>query len=207
MPKPCADNHTAALSQRRAALLPNPYPIKIGNRFYSAGQVNHQSYRRRPKSRDIRRLVSHRDGSRLPGNRTESKERQMLSQMANATMRIAVAGTNSLALMISHQIITQTSHQLIILTRHVSASHTCLIPSTSLDGSLTPPRHNLISQLKAIKSSSSTMITETRYSTRSWELTLSYPRSPAPQSLPYSKHAYPRMYVDSRPPSSREGPR
>jgi len=35
-------------------------------------------------------------------------------------MRVAVAGTNSLALLIAHFIVKETSHQVLVLSRYVS---------------------------------------------------------------------------------------
>lgn len=43
--------------------------------------------------------------------------------MAASRMRVAVAGTNTLALMIAHALVTETSHTLIILSRQVSISY------------------------------------------------------------------------------------
>lgn len=43
-----------------------------------------------------------------------------LKQMADSRMRVAVAGTNALALMIASYIVSETSHQLIVLSRFVS---------------------------------------------------------------------------------------
>lgn len=43
--------------------------------------------------------------------------------MANAKMRIAIAGTNTLALMMAHFVITETSHQLVVLSRQVSPTY------------------------------------------------------------------------------------
>jgi fucose 4-O-acetylase-like acetyltransferase len=43
--------------------------------------------------------------------------------MANARMRIAIAGTNTLALMMAHFVVTETSHQLVVLSRQVSTAH------------------------------------------------------------------------------------
>ena len=40
--------------------------------------------------------------------------------MAKSRMRVAVAGTNTLALMIAHALVSETSHTLIILSRQVS---------------------------------------------------------------------------------------
>jgi hypothetical protein len=37
----------------------------------------------------------------------------------DSTMRVAVAGTNELALLMAHYIVTETSYQLVILSRHV----------------------------------------------------------------------------------------
>jgi hypothetical protein len=47
--------------------------------------------------------------------------------MADARMRVAVAGTNELALLIAAFIMSETSYQLIILSRHV-----CTVPATCL---------------------------------------------------------------------------
>ncbi|KIW03570.1 uncharacterized protein PV09_05325 [Verruconis gallopava] len=48
----------------------------------------------------------------------------MLYLMANSKMRVAVAGTNTLALMISHAIVTETSHSLVILSRQAQPNLT-----------------------------------------------------------------------------------
>jgi hypothetical protein len=40
--------------------------------------------------------------------------------MAESRMRVAIAGTNALALLIAHYVVQETSYQLIILSRTVS---------------------------------------------------------------------------------------
>jgi len=41
-------------------------------------------------------------------------------------MRVAVAGTNSLALLIAHFIVKETSHQVLVLSRFVRPDFNCI---------------------------------------------------------------------------------
>lgn len=126
LPEPVLDNRTASLSQKahRKSPLWAAYHSLRNPGLRWRGQV----YTHRPltvprETRQRRQRGIYRNGSPLLENSKVPDINFTLQLMANSKMRVAVAGTNTLALMIAHSVVTQTSHQLVILSRQVSVAY------------------------------------------------------------------------------------